>query len=299
MTFKYFGASALVLVALLQGATVSAQTSDTLQKIKDSGVINLGGRDASLPFSYKPSASDDPIGYSVDLCMKVVEAVKAKLNLPQLKVQYTVVTPTNRLPLVLNGTIDLECGTTTNTVARAQQVDFTPTIFVSRIGAAVKKSSGIKSISDLDGKTIATVSGSTAIQLLRTYRRNEKAEIFEISAKDTAETFLLLSSDRASAMVLDDVLSAGLIANSRSASSYRLLPESLRDEPFGFMFRKGDPKFRELVEQTIRGVMKSGEINEIYAKWFTRPIPPHGVNLDFPMSSALREAIQNPSNKGI
>lgn len=299
MGFKYCGAFALVLVSLLQGATASAQTTGTLQKIKDSGVINLGGRDASLPFSYKLNAGDGPIGYSVDLCMKVVEAVKAKLNLPQLKVQYTVVTPTNRVPLVQNGTIDLECGTTTNTVARAQQVDFSPSIFVSRISAAVKKSSGIKSVSDLDGKTIATVSGSTAIQLLRAYRKNEKAEISEISAKDIAETFLLLSSDRASAMVLDDVLLAGLIATSRSAANYRLLPESLRDEPYGFMFRKGDPQFKELVEQTIRGVMKSGEINEIYAKWFTRPIPPHSVNLDFPMSNALREAIQNPSNKGI
>jgi glutamate/aspartate transport system substrate-binding protein len=225
--------------------------------------------------------------------------VKAKLKLPSLRVQYTTVTPANRVPLVQNGTIDLECGTTTNTIARAEQVDFTPTVFVSRIGAAVKSDSEIKSFADLSGKTVAAVTGSTAIQLLRAYRKSEKADIVELFGKDTAETFLLLSSDRVSAMVLDDVLLAGLIANSRNASRYRLLAGRLRDEPYGFMIRKGDTQFKELVDQAIRGVMASGEIHEIYAKWFTRPVPPNNISLEFPMSDALREVIRNPSSKSI
>jgi glutamate/aspartate transport system substrate-binding protein len=219
--------------------------------------------------------------------------------MPDLKMQYTIVTPTNRMPLVQNGTVDLECGTTTNTVARAQQVDFAPTIFVSRIGAAVKSNSEITTFADLDGKTVATVAGSTAIQLLRAYRRSAKADVDEISGKDIADAFLLLSTDRAAAMVLDDVLLAGLIANFRSPDGFRLLGERLRDEPFGFMLRKDDARFKELVDGAIRDLMKSGELAEIYAKWFTRPVPPNNMNLNFPMSDVLKELIRNPSNKGI
>jgi len=299
MGLKFALISALVVAAAQGPGAALAQPVDTLQKIKDSGVINLGGRDASFPFSYKVSAAADPIGYSADLCMKVVDAVKAKLNMPNLRVQYTIVTPTNRIPLVQNGTVDLECSTTTNTVARAQQVEFAPTTFVGSIAAAVKKESGINTFADFSGKTVATVSGSTSIQLLRAYRKNEKVDIAEISGKDTSEAFLLLSSDRAVALVLEDVQLAGLIANARNAGSYRLLPERLRDEPYGFMFRKDDPRFKELVDQTLTGLMKSGEINELYAKWFTRPVPPNNVNLEFPMPNAVREAYTHPSNKGI
>lgn len=299
MKSSHWGALALAFFALAQAPAASAQSTGTLEKIKENGVINLGGRDTSFPFSYKLSAGADPVGYSVDICVKVVDAVKTRLRMPHLKVQYTIVTPTNRVPLVQNGTVDLECGTTTNTLARAQQVDFAPTFFVSSISAAVKSNSGIRILDDLDGKTVATVAGSTAIQLLRAHRRSAKADIAEISGKDIADTFLLLSTDRASAVVLDDVLLAGLIANSRNATSFRLLPEGLRDEPFGFMLRKGDAQFKELVDGAIRDLMKSGELAEIYAKWFTRPVPPNNVSLNFPMSDALREAIRNPSNKGI
>ncbi|SIS07316.1 amino acid ABC transporter substrate-binding protein, PAAT family [Sphaerotilus natans] len=289
----------LALVGALLVGTAGAQTTDTLKKIKASGVIQLGGRDASFPFSYKISADADPIGFSADLCLKVVDAVKAKLGMPGLKVQYTIVTPTNRIALVQNGTIDLECSTTTNTAARAQQVDFAPTHFVGSIAAAVKKSSGLTTVAQLDGKTVATVAGSTSIQLLRAYRRNEKLEIGEVSGKDTSETFLLLSSDRAIAMFLEDVQLAGLIARSANPGDYKLLDERLRDEPYGFMFRKGDPQFKALVDETMSRLMKSGEINDIYAKWFTRPVPPSGVNLNYPMPNPVKEAYRNPSNRGI
>lgn len=287
------------LIALPMLGTAHAQSQDTLQKIKETGVISLGGRDASFPFSYKISSDANPIGFSTDLCMKVVEAVKTKLAMPNLKVQYTIVTPANRIPLVQNGTVDLECSTTTNTAVRAQQVDFAPTHFVGSIAAVVKKSSGVTSLAQLDGKTVATVTGSTSIQLLRAYRRTEKVDFAEVSGKDTSDAFLILSSDRAVAMILEDVQLAGLVARSGSPGDYRILDERLRDEPYGFMYRRDDPQFKAIVDDTITAVMKSGEINELYAKWFTRPVPPANVNLNFPMSTAVRDVYKSPNNRGI
>ena len=298
MKLKLTLATAALLASQVLGIA-HAQPKDTLQKIKESGIIQLGSRDASFPFSYKISADANPIGFSADLCMKVVEAVKTKLGMPNLKVQYTMVTPSNRIPLVQNGTVDLECSTTTNTTARGQQVEFAPTHFVGSIAAAVKKTSGINSMAQLDGKTVATVTGSTSIQLLRAYRRNEKVEIAELSGKDISETFLMLSTDRAVAMILEDVQLAGLIAQVRTPGDYKILDERLRDEPYGFMYRKDDPQFKAVVDETLTAVMKSGEIHELYAKWFTRPVPPANVNLNFPMSAAVREAYKNPNNRGI
>lgn len=290
---------ALGLVVLQATGSANAQTKDTLQKIKEAGAISLGGRDASFPFSYKLGSDGNPIGFSADLCMKVVEAVKAKLGMPNLKVQYTIVTPANRILLVQNGTVDLECSTTTNTTARAQQVEFAPTHFVGSVAAAVKRLSGIDTMAQLDGKTVATVTGSTSIQLLRAYRRNENVQLAEISGKDTADTFLLLSSERAVAMILEDVQLAGLIARTERPNDYRILDERLRDEPYGFMYRKDDPQFKALVDETLVKAMKSGELNELCAKWFMRPVPPANVSLNFPMSNAVREAYRNPGNKGI
>jgi glutamate/aspartate transport system substrate-binding protein len=289
----------LALAGLLMLGHAHAQSNDTLKKIKDSGVIQLGGRDASFPFSYKTSSDSAPIGFSADLCMKVVDAVKARLAMPNLKVEYTMVTPANRISLVQNGTIDLECSTTTNTQARAQQVAFAPTHFVGSITAMVRKSSGIDSVAQLDGKRIATVTGSTTIQLLRSYRRNEKVEFNEVSGKDTADTFLLLSSGRADAMVLEDVQLAGLAAMAGVAGDFKLVTERLRDEPYGFMLRKDDPAFKALVDETLTRVMQSGEIREIYARWFLRPVPPNNVNLNLPLSPATQDSYQNPNNKGV
>jgi glutamate/aspartate transport system substrate-binding protein len=289
----------LALFVALLGQSASAQSSDTLKKIRETGVIQLGGRDASFPFSYKVGSDGDPIGFSADLCMKVVDAVKTKLGMPNLKVQYTIVTPTNRIPLVQNGTVDLECSTTTNTNVRAQQVDFAPTHFVGSIAAVVKKKSGINAMAELDGKSVATVTGSTSIQLLRAYRKSEQVQFSEISGKDTSDTFLMLSSDRAVAMILEDVQLAGLVARSGNPNDYKLLDERLRDEPYGFMFRKDDPAFKAIVDQTLTSLMKSGEINEIYAKWFLKPVPPSGVTLNYPMPKAVKDAYANPNNRGI
>lgn len=289
-----------ITVSAIVAATASvAQPTDTLAKIKEGGVINIGSRDTQVPFSYRISGSGDPIGFTNDICLKIVDAVKAKLKLPSLAVRYTTLTSTNRIPLIQNGTVDLDCATTTNSVVRQQQVAFAPSHFVTNITAAVKKSSGINSFSDLKGKTISTVAGSTSVQLLRAYKKAENIEVQDLPGKDTADAFLLLATDRAVAYVLDDVQLAALIATSKEPDNYRLLKESLRQEPYGIMFRKDDPAFKEVVDQTVTELMKSGAIDELYSKWFMKPIPPNNTNLAFPMSDAVRNAYRNPNNVGV
>ena len=271
----------------------------TLKKIKDTGSITIGYRESSIPFSYLDD-KQQPIGYAMDLCMKVVDAVKADLKMPNLKLNLQPVTSSNRIPLLQNGTIDMECGSTTNSVARQQQVSFGPTYFVINVSAAVKRNSGIKSLADLNGKTIAATSGTTAVPLLKKYEKTKSADIKEIYGKDHAESFLLLTQDRVAAFVMDDILLAGQIANAASPGDYMILKdESLRTEPYSMMIRKDDPQFKALVDKTIGGVMKSGEIDKIYAKWFTSPIPPKNINMNFPETPAIKEAFKNPNDKGV
>jgi glutamate/aspartate transport system substrate-binding protein len=290
----------LGVLAVCVAAAVSAQDlTGTLKKIKDTGAITIGYRESSIPFSYLDD-KQQPVGYAMDLCMKVVDAVKADLKMPNLKVNLQPVTSSNRIPLLQNGTIDLECGSTTNSVERQKQVAFGPTYFVINVTAAVKKSSGIKSLADLNGKTISTTAGTTSVPLLRQYDKTKNADIKSIDAKDHAESFLLLTQDRTSAFVMDDILLAGLIANSSNPGDYMILTnESLRTEPYSMMLRKDDPQFKALVDKTVGGVMKSGEIDKIYTKWFTTPIPPKGVNINFPETAAIKEAFKNPNDKGV
>lgn len=284
--------AALAVPAAAQGLT------GTLKKIKETGSITVGYRESSIPFSYLDD-KQQPIGYAMDLCMKIVAAVKAELKNPNLKVQLQPVTSSNRIPLMQNGTIDLECGSTTNSVERQKQVSFGPTYFVINVTAAVKKSSGINSLADLNGKTISTTSGTTSVPLIKKYEKTRNVEVREIYGKDHAESFLLVADDRAAAFVMDDILLAGQIANARNPSEYRILPESLRQEPYSMMLRKDDPQFKALVDRSVGAVMKSGEIEKIYARWFTRPIPPKGINLNFPMTPAIREAFKHPNDKGV
>ncbi len=297
---KLFPKTCFVLLASALALTVSAQDlTGTLKKVKDTGSITIGYRESSIPFSYLDD-KQQPIGYAVDLCMKVVDAVKADLKLPNLKIAMQPVTSSNRIPLLQNGTIDMECGSTTNSVDRQKQVSFGPTYFVINVTAAVKKSSGIKTLADLNGKTISTTAGTTSVPLLRKYDKTKNADIKSIDAKDHAESFLLLSQDRTSAFIMDDILLAGLIANSANPGDYMILSnESLRTEPYSMMIRKDDPQFKALVDKTIGDIMKSGQINAIYAKWFTSPIPPKGVNLNFPESAAIKAAFANPNDKGV
>ena len=292
-----FALAALVCAALALPASAQ-QVSGTLKKIKETGSITVGYRASSIPFSYLDD-KEHPIGYAMDLCMKIVDAVKADLKMPNLKVQLQPVTSSNRIPLMQNGTIDLECGSTTNSVERQKQVSFGPTYFVINVTAAVKKSSGINSLADLNGKTISTTSGTTSVPLIKKYEKTKNVEVKEIYGKDHAESFLLVADDRAAAFVMDDILLAGQIANARNPSEYRIIPESLRQEPYSMMLRKDDPQFKALVDKTIGAVMKSGEIEKIYARWFTSPIPPRGINLNFPMTPAIKEAFKNPNDKGV
>jgi glutamate/aspartate transport system substrate-binding protein len=295
--------SSSLLIALaalaIAGTPASAQEpAGTLKKIRDTGSITIGHRESSIPFSYLDD-KQQPVGYAMDLCMKVVDAVKAQLNLPNLKVVLQPVTSSNRIPLLQNGTIDLECGSTTNSVQRQQQVAFGPTYFVINVTAAVKKNSNIATIAELNGKTVSTTSGTTAVPLIKSYEKAKNVDVKEIYGKDHAEAFLLLADDRVAAFIMDDILLAGQIANARNPGEYRILPESLRQEPYSMMLRKDDAQFKALVDRTVMAVMKSGEIEKLYAKWFTSAIPPKGVNMNFPMTPPLREAFRNPNDKGV
>src|SRR5690349_21995497 len=241
------------LIALGVGTAVGAQElTGTLKKAKDTGSFTIGYRESSIPFSYLDD-KQQPIGYAMDLCMKVFDAVKGELKMPNLKLNLQPVTSSNRIPLLQNGTIDMERGSTTNSVDRQKQVSFGPTYFVINVTAAVKKSSGIKQLSDLNGKTISTTSGTTSVPLLKGYEKTKSADIKEIYGKDHAESFLLLSQDRTAAFVMDDILLAGQIANSANPADYMIIGESLRTEPYSMMLRKDDPQFKALVDKTISG----------------------------------------------
>ena len=287
--------------ALLASMAFSASAQEltgTLKKIKDTGTITIGHRESSIPFSYLDD-KQQPVGYAMDLCGKVVDAVKAELKMPNLKVAYQPVTSANRIPLLQNGTIDLECGSTTNSVERQKQVAFGPTYFVVNISAAVKKDSGIKTFADLNGKTVASTSGTTSIPLLRGYEKAKGIDFKELQAKDHAESMQLVASDRAQAFIMDDILLAGQIANQQNPGQYMILPESLRTEPYSMMLRREDPQFKALVDRAVGNVYKSGEIDKIYAKWFTSPIPPRNINMNFPQTPAIKEAFKSPNDKGV
>jgi glutamate/aspartate transport system substrate-binding protein len=269
--------------------------ADTLAKVKSSGSITMGIRESSYPLSYL----DDkqlPIGYHIDICNRIVDAVKTKLDLKNLKVMHQAVTSQNRIPLVTNGTVDLECGSTTNNAARQNQVAFAPTTFVTNVRMAVKKSSGITSLSQLDGKPVATTTGTTSVQLMRSHEKGKNINFKEVYGKDHADAFLMLETDRSVAFVMDDNLLAGLIVTSKNPADYAIVGEVLNIEPIAIMFRKDDPQFQGLVNTVIRDLAKTGELDKLYAKWFMAPIPPKGANMNFPMSDKLKELIKNPSD---
>lgn len=288
----------LFTLSLLGAAPGHAQDVPTLKRIKDTGTITIGNRDASFGFSYTEGSSA-PIGYSIDICHRIVEAVKAELKMPGIQVKYQTVTSQNRMPLVINGTVDLECGSTTNLVERQKQVAFSPDIFRYNVRMAVKASSGIRSVGDLNGKAVVTTAGTTSYRLLKEQERAKALDITNLSGKDHSESFLLLESGRASAFVLDDILLAGLIANSKSPKDYAIVGESLRTENQALMFRKDDPQFKALVDRVVGDMMKSGEMERLYNRWFMSPIPPKNINISYPMNAETKDAFANPSSKGI
>jgi len=293
-----------LMAALLAGISMAgvagfahAQEGGTLKKIKDTGTITLGVRDSSIPFSYLDDKQSYQ-GYSVDICMKVVTAVQKHLGLTSLQVKMNPVTSATRIPLMANGTIDLECGSTTNNLERQKQVAFAPTTFVTANRLLAKKSSGIKTLDDMKGKTLVSTSGTSNIKQLTALNSERNLGMSIQAAKDHAEAFLMVETGRAVAFAMDDVLLASLAASSKSPSDYAITEEALSVEPYGIMLRRDDPEFKKVVDAAVAGLMKSGEINRIYTKWFQSPIPPKGVNLNIPMSEALKAAVAKPTDSG-
>ena len=285
-----------VLMAALLLCATGAQAADTLGKIAQSGKITLAYRESSVPFSYL-NGPEKPVGFSVDLSNAVVEAVKKKLNKPNLEVALMPVTSQNRIPLITNGTVDLECGSTTNNSARAKDVDFAINHFYTGTRLLAKKSSGIKNYADLKGKTVASTTGTTNAQVMRKYDADKNLGMNIVLGKDHADAFLLVQSDRAVAFAMDDILLYGLKANAKDPENYEVVGDALQVEPYACMVPKGDPAFKKLVDDTITGLMKSGEFEKMYNKWFMSPIPPNGMTLGLPMSQELKDNIKTPSDK--
>jgi glutamate/aspartate transport system substrate-binding protein len=282
-------------------AAMSATAQDaggTLRKIKDAGAITLGIRESSPPLSYLDERQQ-PIGYHIDLCRQVVEAVRKRLSLPQLKVQHQPVTSQNRIPLLINGTIDLECGSTTNNEARQKQVAFAPTTFVTNVRMAVKKNSHIASLTQLAGKAVATTTGTTSVQLLRAHEKARGVDFRELYGKDHADSFLLLETGRADAFVMDGQILAGNIAKSKNPADFRIVGEVLSVEPIAIMIRKDDPAFKKFVDDSLSALMKSGEIAKMYDKWFVQPIPPSNTRVGLPVSTATKAAWAAPNDKPV
>jgi glutamate/aspartate transport system substrate-binding protein len=285
----------LLLAAAAGAVPAQAQDAGTLKKVKESGSITLGIRESSYPLSYLDDRQQ-PVGYHIDVCNRIVDAVKVHLKLPALKVQHQAVTSQNRIPLVSNGTVDLECGSTTNNEARQKQVAFAPTTFVTNVRMAVKKASGITSLGQLGGKPVATTTGTTSVQLMRAHEKGKGLDFKEVYGKDHADAFLMLETERAVAFIMDDNLLAGLIATAKTPADYAIVGEVLSVEPIAIMLRKDDPAFKKLVDDTVSGLMKSGELEKLYARWFLSPIPPKNVNLNFPMSEQLKKLIKAPGD---
>jgi glutamate/aspartate transport system substrate-binding protein len=287
----------IALLAALALAMPAMAQEGTLKKVKDSGSITIGHRDASLPFSYYDD-KQQPIGYAMDLCMKIVDAVKAELKLRKLDVKYQLVTSANRIPLMANGTIDLECGSTTNNIARQEQVWFTMTHFVTANRWAAKKSSKVDKLADLKGKTIVSTAGTTNIKQITEINAAQNLGMNIISANGHSEAFQMVETGRAVAFVMDDILLAGLVAQSRAPGDYAISADALSVEPYGIMVRKDDKAFKAVADRAMSNVYKSGQIKAIYSKWFEKPVPPKGVNLKLPMTAAFKKVVAKPTDSG-
>ncbi len=272
-----------------------AQSNDTLAKVKAAGFITMGVRDSSGALSYT-LGNGKYVGYHVELCQAVIANVEKAIG-KKLDVKYQVVTSQNRVPLVQNGTVDIECGSTTNNATRQRDVAFLNTAYVEEVRTAVRADSGINSIAQLAGKTVATTTGTTSVQLLRKHERASGINFNEIFGKDHADSFLLLESGRADAFVMDSQILAGNIALSKNPASFKIVGEVLSVEPIAIMVRKDDPAFKKIGDDTVAAMAKSGELAKLYDKWFMQPIPPKGQRLNLPASDSTRQAWANPNDK--
>jgi glutamate/aspartate transport system substrate-binding protein len=297
---KHFSTAATMMagvVACVLAQPAGAQElTGTLKKVKDTGTITIGHRDSSVPFSYLDD-KQQPVGYAMDICAKIVEAVKKELKLDKLEVKLNPVTSATRIPLMANGTIDLECGSTTNNAERQKQVWFTNTHFLTASRYVTKRASNIKKIDDLKGKTIVSTAGTTNIKQATEANVERKLGMNILPAKDHAESFLMVETDRAVAFVMDDILLASLVANAKDPKAYVISEDAFSlPEPYGIMLRKDDVPFKKVVDAATAALYKSPEGAAIYAKWFTQPIPPRGLNLNVPLGPEMKKVLEKPSD---
>src|SRR5262245_6158795 len=284
-------------IAVFVTPAIAQDLTGTLKKVKDNGAITIGHRDTSIPFSYYDD-KQQVVGYAMDLCLRIVDAVKAELKMPKLEVKLNPVTSATRIPLIANGTIDLECGSTTNNLERQKQVAFATTHFVTANRYVAKKASNIQKLADLKGKTVVSTSGTTNIKWATEENARQNLGMNIIAAKDHAEAFLTVETGRAVAFFMDDILLYSLVANSKNPSEWVISADALSVEPYGIMLRRDDPSFKKVVDDAMTKVYKSGEINAIYAKWFLKPVPPKGINLNVPMSEVFKHVVAKPTDSG-
>lgn len=283
----------LAIAAIL---AVGAAHADTLKKIKDSGAITIGTRESSGALSYT-LGDGKYVGFHTEMANRIAADLQKQLGLAKLDVKYQPVTSQNRIPLVQNGTVDLECGSTTNNETRQKDVSFAMTTYVEEVRIATKANSGINSIKDLVGKTVATTTGTTSVQTLRKHERANGVDFKEVFGKDHADSFLLLESGRADAFVMDGSILAGNISKSKNPADFKIVGEVLSVEPIACMMRKDDPAFKKAVDDSIKGMIKSGDLAKLYDKWFMQPIPPTNTKVGLPMSEATKNAWANPNDK--
>ena len=282
-------------VALLASTGAFAQSADTLAKVKASGVVTMGVRDSSGALSYT-LGDGKYTGYHVEICQRILASLE-KAAERKLEIKYQPVTSQNRIPLVQNGTVDIECGSTTNNATRKKDVVFVNTTFVEEVRIAVKANSGITSIAQLNGKNIATTTGTTSVQTLRKNKRASGVEFKEVFGKDHSDSFLLLESGRADAFVMDGSILAGNIATAKNPADFKIVGEVLSVEPIAIMIRKDDPLFKRLADDTVNNLIKSGEMNKLWTKWFLSPIPPKNTKVGLALSASTKAAWDAPNDK--
>ncbi|MCA7957095.1 glutamate/aspartate ABC transporter substrate-binding protein [Burkholderia multivorans] len=293
---RRFRWAAVALSCALAGAAHAQALTGTLKKIKDTGVVSLGIRESSVPFSYSDNQQKN-IGYSRDIAARIIDQLKTDLNLPGLAVKEIPITSQNRIPLLQNGTIDFECGSTTNTLERQKQAAFSNSIFLYGIRFSTRKDSGVKDFPDLAGKTVATTAGTSDERLLRKLNEEKGMNMTIISAKDHAEAFMNVTTGRAVAFVMDEPLLYGEIAKDRNPGAYTVTGTPLTHENYACMMRKDDPAFKRVVDGVIAKMQTSGEAEKLYDRWFTQPIPPKGVSLNYPLSPEMKQLFKNPTDQ--
>ena len=284
-------------VVLAGGAFSQVQAADTLAKIKNSGKVVIGYRESSDPISY--IVGGKPLGYAIDICNNFANELKKDLKLPALKVEYKAVTSSTRIPEMLAGNIDMECGTTTNSIQRQQQVSFSTNYYATEVRMAVKANSPVKTLADLNGKAVVTTQGTTSDKYIKMGEKGEKINVNNVYGKDHSDSFAMVSSGRAAAFVMDDNILAGLIAKSSNPKDFKIVGPVLSSEPYGIMIPKGDAAYKKVADRVVTGMWKNGQMAALYKKWFLSPIPPRNLNLNMPMSTSYNKLKASPNDAGI